>query len=188
MKEFLAYLAFWQDTVTHCKSPEVADNLLDHFQVLFVQQLLYPSLLESSDLDGGSTAAVIAHLARILTALDNQILAQRMLRYLLASQIQPKDPRKHRPRLSVSRRKSLDHLAALAEASNAPSPTLFNLHDLVMMSLKSKHSNTINACLKLSIYHTGQTPSKRSERTLPGLSAWIQVPLTGASRLSTPPS
>ena len=149
MKEFLAYLAFWQDTITHCKSPEVADTLLDHFQVLFVQQLLYPSLLESSDVDGGSTAAVIAHLARILTAVDNQILAQRVLRYLLASTNQPREPQKHRPRLSVSRRKSLDHLAALAEAAHAPTPDLFNLHDLVVMSLKSKHSNTVNACLKL---------------------------------------
>ena len=62
MREFLAYLAFWQDTLNHCKSAEVSDTLLDHFQVLFVQQLLYPSLLESSDVDGGSTAAVIAHL------------------------------------------------------------------------------------------------------------------------------
>ena len=148
MKEFLAYLAFWQDTITHCKSPEVADTLLDHFQVLFVQQLLYPSLLESSDVDGGSTAAVLAHLARILTALENQVLAQRMLRYLLAAKQQPKGPQ-HRPRLSISRRKSLDHLAVLAEAAHAPSPDLFSLHDLVVMSLRSKHSNTVNACLKL---------------------------------------
>jgi hypothetical protein len=162
MKEFLAYLAFWQDTITHCKSPEVADTLLDHFQVLFVQQLLYPSLLESSDVDGGSTAAVIAHLARILTALDNQILAQRMLKYLLASpnDRSTKQPKHPRSRLSVSRRKSLDHLAALAEAAHAPSPDLFNLHDLMLMSLKSRHSNTVNACLKLlSIILTKHHPS-----------------------------
>ena len=149
MKEFLAYLAFWQDTITHCKSSEVADTLLDHFQVLFVQQLLYPSLLESSDVDGGSTAAVIAHLAKIMTALDNQLLAQRMLRYLLASKHQSVEPQKRRARPSVSRRKSLDHLAALAEAAHAPSPDLFSLHDLIIMSLKSQHANTVNACLKL---------------------------------------
>ncbi len=149
MKEFLTYLAFWQDTITHCKSPEVADTLLDHFQVLFVQQLLYPSLLESSDVDGGSTAAVIAHLAKILTALENQILAQRLLRYLLASKVKAREPQKPRSRPSVSRRKSLDHLAALAEAAHAPSPDLFSLHDLVIMSLKSKHPNTVNASLKL---------------------------------------
>ena len=152
MKEFLAYLAFWQDTLNHCKSAEVADTLLDHFQVLFVQQLLYPSLLESSDVDGGSTAAVIAHLTRILLALDHPELSRRMLAYLLASKasrMPPAEPRKHRPRPSISRRKSLDHLAALAEAAQSPSPDLFNLLDLIMMSLKSKHVNTVNGSLKL---------------------------------------
>jgi Retinoic acid induced 16-like protein/Family of unknown function (DUF5917) len=151
LKEFLAYLAFWQDTLNHCKSAEVSDTLLDHFQVLFVQQLLYPSLLESSDVDGGSTAAVIAHLTRILLALDHPELARRMLGYLLASKASrtPQDSRKHRPRLSMSRRKSLDHLAALAEAAQSPSPDLFNLLDLIIMGLKSKHVNTVNGCLKL---------------------------------------
>jgi hypothetical protein len=40
MDAFLAYLMFWQDTFEHCKSIEVKDTLLDHFQVLFLQQLL----------------------------------------------------------------------------------------------------------------------------------------------------
>lgn len=41
MDAFLSYLLFWQDTIDHCKSVEVNDTLLDHFQVLFLQQLLY---------------------------------------------------------------------------------------------------------------------------------------------------
>lgn len=36
----MAYLLFWQDTIDHCKSPEVVATLLDHFQVLFLEQLL----------------------------------------------------------------------------------------------------------------------------------------------------
>lgn len=40
MDAFLSYLLFWQDTIDHCRSTEVNDNLLDHFQVLFLQQLL----------------------------------------------------------------------------------------------------------------------------------------------------
>ena len=151
MKEFLTYLAFWQDTLNHCKSAEVADTLLDHFQVLFVQQLLYPSLLESSDVDGGSTAAVLSHLTRVLLALEHPELSRRMVTYLLASKTSPspEENRKRRPRLSMSRRKSLDHLAALAEAAQSPSPDLFNLLDLIMMSLKSSHADTVNASLKL---------------------------------------
>lgn len=41
MDSFMAYLLFWQDTIDHCKSPEVVATLLDHFQVLFLEQLLW---------------------------------------------------------------------------------------------------------------------------------------------------
>jgi len=49
MATFLSYLAFWQDVLDHCRSAEVKQTLLDHFQILFLQQLLYPSILQSSD-------------------------------------------------------------------------------------------------------------------------------------------
>jgi hypothetical protein len=151
MKGFFTYLAFWQDTINRCKSQDVEDTLLDHFQVLFVQQLLYPSLLESSDVSGGSTAAVISHLARILLSLENQRLAQRMLQYLLAAKAADNEhvTKRPRPRFSMSRRKSLETLAALAEAAQSPSPDLFNLSDLINMSLQSRHPNTVNSSLRL---------------------------------------
>ena len=37
---FLSYLLFWQDVLEHCKSLEVKQTLLDHFQVIFLEQLL----------------------------------------------------------------------------------------------------------------------------------------------------
>lgn len=37
---FLSYLAFWQDTLEYCTSTEIKQTLLDHFQLLFLQQLL----------------------------------------------------------------------------------------------------------------------------------------------------
>ena len=37
---FLSYMAFWQDVLEHCHSNEVRQTLLDHFKVLFIQQLL----------------------------------------------------------------------------------------------------------------------------------------------------
>ena len=37
---FLSYLAFWQDVLEHCRSHEVTQSLLDHFKLLFLQQLL----------------------------------------------------------------------------------------------------------------------------------------------------
>lgn len=48
MSTFLSHLAFWQDVLEHCKSDNVRQTLLDHFQILFLQQLLCvspPSLL-----------------------------------------------------------------------------------------------------------------------------------------------
>jgi len=40
MDTFLSYLTFWQDVLEHCTSAEVCSSLIDHFQVLFLQQLL----------------------------------------------------------------------------------------------------------------------------------------------------
>ncbi|PGH15212.1 hypothetical protein AJ79_02577 [Helicocarpus griseus UAMH5409] len=153
MDAFLSYLLFWQDTVDHCKSAEVNDTLLDHFQVLFLQQLLYPSLLESSDVDGGSTSAVITYLCRILESIDQPDLVHRILHFLLASKSGSEPtlqvPNKEKIRMSISRRKSLDLLASFAEAAAKPSPELFNLVDLVLMSIRSKNPPTVVATLQL---------------------------------------
>lgn len=43
METFLSHLVFWQDVLNHCKSLEVKQTLLDHFQIIFLQQLLYVS-------------------------------------------------------------------------------------------------------------------------------------------------
>jgi hypothetical protein len=40
MDTFLSFLAFWQDVLEHCLSLDVRQTLIDHFQVLFLQQLL----------------------------------------------------------------------------------------------------------------------------------------------------
>lgn len=37
---FLSFLMFWQDALEHCTSKDVKQTLLDHFQLLFLQQLL----------------------------------------------------------------------------------------------------------------------------------------------------
>lgn len=37
---FLSYFVFWQDVLEHCTSEDVKQGLLDHFQILFLQQLL----------------------------------------------------------------------------------------------------------------------------------------------------
>lgn len=114
----------------------------------------YPSLLESSDVDGGSTSAVTMYVAQILESIDQPALVLRILHFLLASpsgdeahaHIESLD--KESPMYS-SRRKSLDVLALLAEAAPKPSPTLFNLVDLVLISIRSKNVQTVVATLRL---------------------------------------
>jgi len=44
---FLSHLLFWQDVLNHCRSVEVKSTLLEHFQVIFLQQLLYVLLVVS---------------------------------------------------------------------------------------------------------------------------------------------
>ncbi|OXV06824.1 hypothetical protein Egran_05409 [Elaphomyces granulatus] len=152
MDSFLSYLLFWQDTVDHCRSVEVNDTLLDHFEVIFLQQLLYPSLLESSDVEGGSTSAVLTYLCRILEAIDQPELIHRILHFLLASPtaggetIEIISLKEH---MSLSRRKSLDILAAFAVEAAKPSPSLFNLVDLILMSVRSPNQETLVATLRL---------------------------------------
>ena len=40
VEAFLTYLNFWQDTMEHCASADIRQTLLDHFEFLFLQQLL----------------------------------------------------------------------------------------------------------------------------------------------------
>ncbi|KAI2475888.1 RAI16 domain containing protein [Pyrenophora tritici-repentis] len=144
---FLSYLTFWQDVLEHCRSVDVRVTLIDHFQALFLQQLLYPSLLESSDADGGSSVAVLTYLRHILDALDHPELVNMMLQYLLAlSDYSAKTPRSP---AAVKRRQSLMLLSA-PEEDDRLNPSLFNLVDLVLGSTASHNPQTVIASLKLT--------------------------------------
>ena len=51
--------------------------------------------------------------------------------------------------MSASRRRSLNVLAALASEAAQPSPSLFNLRDLVLLGLQSNNRQTVLATLRL---------------------------------------
>ncbi|OOF99386.1 hypothetical protein ASPCADRAFT_203148 [Aspergillus carbonarius ITEM 5010] len=171
MDSFMSYLLFWQDTIDHCKSAEVNGTLLDHFQILFLEQLLYPSLLESSDVQGGSTAAVLTYLYRILESVHQEDLVHRILHFLLASpsDSEPATVGKNAG-MSASRRKSLDVLAAFSEEAARPSPSLFNLRDLALLGLQSANRQTVLATLRLMsiVLQRHHTFARSLIRTIPG--------------------
>lgn len=146
----LSYLVFWQDVLEHCGSEDVKRSLLDHFKFLFLQQLLYPSLMESSDADGGSSVAVLTYLRCIIESIDNPELIQMTLQYLLAIPDFPEDERKPaRPATLARRRKSQTLITKLSQGQEKPMPDLFTLVDLVLTSLRSHNQQTVTATLRL---------------------------------------
>ena len=110
----------------------------------------YPSLLESSDIDGGSAVAVLTYIRVILDTLEHPDIIHLILSYLMALHEKPPTPSTAPPTPSVARRrKSLDLLTMATKADGKPSPDLFSLVDLILTSLKSKSQQTVAATLRL---------------------------------------
>ncbi|KAF2086479.1 hypothetical protein K490DRAFT_44338, partial [Saccharata proteae CBS 121410] len=197
MDTFLSYLAFWQDVLEHCRSLDVRHTLIDHFQVLFLSQLLYPSLLESSDVDGGSSVAVLTYLRRILDALDHAELVKKILRYLLNLPDEHARPKTPLSPVTAKRRSSLMLLSQPSDHDDKLNPSLFNLVDLLLNSTKSKNSQTVMAALKLvtvivsknhshatgTLLQVSEVQVKESHRTLGALNAELESYVSIASDL-----
>ncbi|POS80583.1 hypothetical protein DHEL01_v201004 [Diaporthe helianthi] len=152
LETFLSHLVFWQDVLNHCKSIDVKSTLLEHFQIIFLQQLLYPSLLESSDLDGGSSVAVLTYLRQILEALDHPDMINLILHYLLGlPDIDPASPEDTSNSVSKARkRKSMDLASMIAaKADDTLDPILYTLVDLILACLRSPSHQTIHVTLQL---------------------------------------
>ncbi|KAK3402446.1 Retinoic acid induced 16-like protein-domain-containing protein [Sordaria brevicollis] len=149
---FLSHLLFWQDVLNHCRSVEVKSSLLEHFQVIFLQQLLYPSLLESSDIDGGSSVAVLTYLRHILQSVEHPDMINLILHYLLGlPDIVGSVSSNSKDGISAARkRKSMDLATMMASKSEAAAdPLLFNLVDLILACLRSQSHQTIYVTLQL---------------------------------------
>lgn len=117
----------------------------------------YPSLLESSDADGGSSVAVLTYLRRILDALDHPELVNMILQYLLALQdYTATSPRTPRSPAAIKRRQSLILLNAPDQEDDRLNPSLFNLVDLVLGSTNSRNAQTVSAALKLTTVILGK--------------------------------
>ncbi|OBT59252.1 hypothetical protein VE04_00458 [Pseudogymnoascus sp. 24MN13] len=149
MDTFLSHLVFWQDVLDHCKSVEVRQTLLEHFQVIFLQQLLYPSLLESSDADGGSSVAVLTYLRRVLESVEHPDMIHLILNYLLAlpDTTMLESMASTKSLASEARKRKSMNLATMGTQQSTPD--LFNLVDLIIGSLRSKSVQTITVTLQL---------------------------------------
>ncbi|KAI9731276.1 MAG: hypothetical protein M1818_007901 [Claussenomyces sp. TS43310] len=201
MDTFLSHLVFWQDVLEHCKSVEVKQTLLEHFQVIFLQQLLYPSLLESSDIDGGSSVAVLTYLRRILESLEHPDMIHLILHYLLALPDTAAVIGFGTRKVSAARkRKSMDLATMMAaQAEIGATPTIFNLVDLILGSLQSKNQQTVSVTLQLisvllrrhhryavtTLVKAGRTISEESQRPIGVHEFEMEFLLTLAGEINT---
>ena len=111
----------------------------------------YPSILESSDVDGGSSVAVLTYLRQILDALDATEMVDLLLQYLFgisedASRDQNSEPRSP---LALKRRLSLMLLTQPANEDDRLNPSLFSLIDLLLNSTTSINPQTVISALRL---------------------------------------
>lgn len=106
--------------------------------------------MESSDIDGGSSVAVLTYLRCILGSINHPDLIRIMLQYLLAIPEPPTDNHfTSRPTTLARRRKSQTLIINLAKGEEKPSPNFFTLVDLISTSLRSNNQQTVTAALRL---------------------------------------
>jgi hypothetical protein len=109
-------------------------------------------MLESSDIDGGSSVAVLTYLRQILDALDHAELVNLLLQYLLALP----EPTRPRSPTALKRKSSLMLHTEPMNEDDRLNPALFNLIDLLQNSVTSKNPQTVISALKLTTVIVGR--------------------------------
>ncbi|KAF9098804.1 hypothetical protein BGX23_005155 [Mortierella sp. AD031] len=141
---FLKLLEFCQDIMMRCPNSDIVAALLVSFKTVFLENILYPSILECSDTDG-SSVAVISYIDLILQVLEHEALVDLVVGFLMASddeQNVAKTPGNN------------DDAFAEIQSPQGTSPYFmatgrFTLKDLILSRLKSRSQPTVIATLKL---------------------------------------
>ncbi|KAI7896808.1 Retinoic acid induced 16-like protein-domain-containing protein [Mucor mucedo] len=152
LDSFLKLLEFCQDVLTRCPNAEISLSLLTSVRTIFLENILYPSILECSDIDG-SSVAVISYIDIILQTIQQEDLARVVVGYL----IDDEDQQSSGPSLvatpAPTTEEAEDYIASAVEKleinrKNSTS-THFTLKDLIFSRLKSNSQTTVIATLKL---------------------------------------
>lgn len=116
LSTFLSYLLFWQDMLVFAKkSSSLTNNLVFHFDVLFVRQLLYPSVVENTDTDDGYSDHLIRLLTGILDTLEHNLLSQCIVCYFIGSPITHTSGKSRIPSISLFNSKEGQPLLTLED-------------------------------------------------------------------------
>ncbi|KAI9313976.1 Retinoic acid induced 16-like protein-domain-containing protein [Dichotomocladium elegans] len=79
---FLKLLEFCQEVLVRCPHADICKTLIHHIRSVFMQNILYPSILECTDEDG-SSVAVISYIDMILEAVHQDALADMVVSFLI---------------------------------------------------------------------------------------------------------
>ncbi|KAL8918706.1 MAG: hypothetical protein Q9172_005308 [Xanthocarpia lactea] len=129
---------------------DLATILASGLGALYSQLSRYPSLVESSDIDCGSSVAVMTYLRSILENITHTDVIRVMLHYMLGSPGEQKqDTESSRPTALARRRKSETLITSNANRSDDTSPDLLTLTDILQGYLASRNQRTVTASLRL---------------------------------------
>lgn len=161
LDSFFKLFEFWQDVLQRCPNQEICDTLLLDIKSLFLENILYPSILECSDTDG-SAVAVISYLDTILQTIEHEGLVNVVVGYLM--DIEPEQPEEPvineipptpmTPSSRAHKRRSMALRQVSSSMDSKPTNYFtalgrFTLQDLIFSRLKSDSEATMIATLKL---------------------------------------
>ncbi|KAF8931244.1 Retinoic acid induced 16-like protein-domain-containing protein [Dissophora ornata] len=141
---FLKLLEFCQDIMMRCPNSEIVDSLLVTFKSVFLENILFPSIMECSDTDG-SSVAVISYIDLILQVLEHETLVDLVVGFLMSS-----EDEEDRTKAAQG---TDDAFAEIQNPQTTSSYFMasgrFTLKDLILTRLKSRSQPTVIATLKL---------------------------------------
>ncbi|KAL1412923.1 hypothetical protein Q8F55_000672 [Vanrija albida] len=192
---------FLQDILYRCSSPTVhadplartvssaqvlgravSDATLDAIQTAFVDNVLYPSILECSSTDG-SAVAVLTYLNVLLGNLEDGAVLHRILDALMDTTIRTAtgSPSQERPRRKTG---AMDYVPATGSAPNYHAEDRFTLRDLILENLQSENAASVAAAMHLVYTLLGD----HCGRVTPSLLAVVRDPIaTATARRTLPP-
>lgn len=134
---FLSYLLFWQDMLTFAqKSTSLTKNLVYHFDVLFVRQLLYNSIVESTDYSGGYSDSLLSILTSILETLNHDLLSQAIVCYFIGH------PVSHAQAVTSSNARPPSSISLYSFKQGSP---ILTLGDVICSTLADDSSKRVHA-------------------------------------------
>jgi hypothetical protein len=137
----------------------ISESIIHAFRAVFLENVLYPSILECSDVDG-SAVAVLSYIEVMLRALGDGKLSGTLVKYMMSEEdtdpTRVGEPAGRVDRTSkVSRRKSSAMTLLEREAPQKHGQAYFSslgrftLKDLIFSNLRSESQPTATASLKL---------------------------------------